>query len=76
MSRHEGKFTADGAAQVGRSELESLLGGRASSAVSRSAAIAAFLSAEGGWKAAGKSLRGAFNDGAADPTWLSESKEA
>ena len=76
MSRHEGKLTADGVAQVGRSELELLLGARASSAVSRSAAIAAFLSAEGGWEAAGKSLRGAFNDGAADPTWLSESKEA
>ena len=76
MSRHEGKFTAERAAQVGRSELEMLLGARASSDVSRSAAIAAFLSAEGGWEAAGKSLRGAFNDGAADPTWLSRSKDA
>jgi len=76
LSRHDGKFTADGAAQVGRSELEKLLGARASSDLSRSAAIAAFLSAEGGWEAAGKSLRGAFNDSAADPSWLTPDKEA
>ena len=60
---------------MGRSELELLLGARARAPVSRSAAVAAFLSAEGGWKAAGKSLRGAFNNSGETPSWLTESKE-
>ena len=76
MSRHEGEYTAAEAARIEAGELEMLLGARVSPELSRSAAIAAFLSAEGGWQAAGKALRGAFNDGAANPSWLSESKEA
>ena len=76
MSRHEGEFTAAEAARIEAGELEMLLGARVSPGGSRSAAIAAFLSAEGGWEAAGKALRGAFNDRAATASWLSESKEA
>ncbi len=76
LSRHEGEFTAAEAARIEAGELEMLLGARGSTTVSRSAAIAAFLSAEGGWQAAGKALRGAFNDGAAGAAWLSDGKEA
>jgi len=75
LSRHEGDFTADKAARIEAGELESLLGARVGGEVSRSAAIAAFLSAEGGWQDAGKALRGAFAERSATLAWLTGSKE-